>query len=140
MRKHIGDSVTNDDSLASSHSDLNRFLFSEVGVDASGRMLSVLSALARQDLDPWQEAGSLAMLPKPSAAARLAHLIAMPASLLPLADASVIAAKLVTLLPPRGDAPGSSVVPMPQGTTQWMMLVLALLAALLVAFTSQLIG
>lgn len=132
--------MTNDDSLASSHSDLNRFLFSEVGVDASGRMLSVLSALARQDLDPWQEAGSLAKLPKPSATARLAHLIAMPASLLPLADASVIAAKLVTLLPPRGDTTESSVMPIPRGAIQWLMLVLAVAAAVLVAITSHLIG
>lgn len=128
------------DSLASSHSDLNAFLFSDVGVDASGRMLSVLSALARQDLDPWQEAGSLAKLPKSSAAARLARLIAMPASLLPPADASAIAAKLVTLLPPRGDTPGPAMVPMPKGANQWMMLVLVLLAALLAAFTSRFIG
>ncbi|MBR0643871.1 hypothetical protein [Plastoroseomonas hellenica] len=132
--------MTDNDSLASSHSDLNSFLFSEVGVDASGRTLSVLSVLARQDLDPWQEAGSLAQLPKPSAAARLARLIAMPASLLPPADASAIAANLVTLLPVRGNAPGPSIMPVPRGATQWVMLALALLAAMLAAFGSRLIG
>ena len=39
-------------------------------------MLSVLSTLARRDLDPWTEAADLATLPVDAAARRLASLIA----------------------------------------------------------------
>ena len=134
----MGGVVTNSDSLASSHSDLNSFLFSDVGVDANGRTLSVLSALARQNLDPWQEAGILANLPRPSATDRLARRIAMPASLLTLADASAIAARLVTLLPSRGGVPGPAAALVRQGADPWV-LVPILLVALLAAFTSYLI-
>ena len=39
-------------------------------------LLSVLSALARLDIDPWQEAANLARLPRETATERLATLIA----------------------------------------------------------------
>jgi hypothetical protein len=39
--------------------------------------LSVLSALARLNLDPWHEAAELSDLPKDTAAQRLAALIAL---------------------------------------------------------------
>ena len=38
-----------------SRSDLNNFLFADVGVESSGMTLSVLSVLARLGMDPWQE-------------------------------------------------------------------------------------
>lgn len=64
--------------------------------------LSVLSALARLELDPWQEANSLAGLPEATAAARLASLI----TLLPDGhrDPGMIAARLVALLPRRASS------------------------------------
>ncbi|HUZ63756.1 MAG TPA: hypothetical protein VMU82_08600 [Acetobacteraceae bacterium] len=94
------------DAFALRRSDLNGFLFADVGVEASGMTLSVLSALARLGMDPWQEAGRLAKLPRAAAVDGLARIIAaMPASLWPLADATAIAARLVALLPAGGGAP-----------------------------------
>jgi hypothetical protein len=98
------------DAYALQHSDLNGFLFADVGMEASGMTLSVLSILARVGADPWQEAGRLAKLPPMDAADGLARIIAaMPASPWSLPDAMAIATRLVSLLPTRGGAP--SIVP-----------------------------
>ena len=96
------------DAFALGRSDLNGFLFAAIGVEGSGPPLSVLSALARLGLDPWQEAGRLAELPRGAAADGLARLIAaLPSSPWPLSDATPIAAKLVALLPRRNDGPAA---------------------------------
>ncbi len=62
--------------------DLNLFLFAGVGVERNGLTLTVLSALARLDLDPWDEAGRLSKLSRAEAAdsfaGSLARLPAMP--------------------------------------------------------------
>ena len=42
----------------------NDFLFAPICEDADGMRLSVLSALARMDVDPWEEATKLAAMPK----------------------------------------------------------------------------
>ena len=47
------------------------FLFAAVGEQRNGTLLSVLSALARLDLDPWFEAASLSRLPATPATERL---------------------------------------------------------------------
>lgn len=94
----------NTDAYTLPHSALNGFLFADVGVEASGMSLSVLSTLARVGVDPWQEAGRLARLPRSAAVDALARIIAsMPASLWPLPDATEIAARLVALLPAGGE-------------------------------------
>jgi hypothetical protein len=83
-------------------SDLNPFLFADIGTEANGMQLSVLSVFARRGSDPWTEAGRLAVLPKEAAADSLAHMIAsMPKSLWALPDAIVIAVRLIGLLPAR---------------------------------------
>ena len=64
------------DVSALQRSDLNEFLFADVGTEPSGMMLSVVSLFARQGNDPWREAGRLADLPKAAAADSLAHDIA----------------------------------------------------------------
>jgi len=90
------------DATALQRSDLNAFLFADVGTEANGTTLSVLSVLARRGTDPWNEAGRLAGLSKAEAVDSLAQTIAtMPASLWPLPDASAIAARLISLLPAR---------------------------------------
>ena len=94
--------MANTDAYALPRSDLNGFLFADIGVDDSGMNLSVISALARLGIDPWLEAGRLAKLPRAVAIEGLARLIAaMPASLWPIADATPIATRLVALLPTR---------------------------------------
>ena len=45
-------------------SQFNDFLFASVGKEKTGMMLSVVSALARLDLDAWQETANLARLPR----------------------------------------------------------------------------
>jgi len=53
-------------------SEFDNFLFTPLGEDENGLPLSVVSLLARMNLDPWQEAGDLAALPADAAARRLA--------------------------------------------------------------------
>ena len=64
--------------------------------------LSMLSALARLDIDPWQEAAELARLPEETATQRLASLItALPDGSSAHLDPGTIAARLIALLPRR---------------------------------------
>jgi len=79
------------------------FLSAEIGVDPNGKEISVLSAFARTDLDPWREAASLALMPRDAATARLAAFIsALPNARAP---AQTIAGELIALLP-RGPESG----------------------------------
>ena len=65
-------------------------------------LLSVLSALARLELDPWQEAAKLARLPAAAATRRLASLLAaLPDGARGKRDFSTVAARLIALLPRR---------------------------------------
>jgi hypothetical protein len=106
--------MANTDAFAIQRSDLNGFLFADVGTEANGMTLSVLSTLARQGMDPWDEAGRLARQPKAKAVEGLARMIAnLPSSLWPLPDATPIAARLVALLPTRGGGGGEASSPAP---------------------------
>jgi hypothetical protein len=90
------------DATALLRSNLNDFLFANVGMEARGMTLSVISVLARQGLDPWREAGRLADLPNAEATDSLARTIAgMPQSLWDLTDATMIAHRLTGMLPGR---------------------------------------
>ena len=90
------------DVTALQRSDLNEFLFADVGTEASGMMLSVVSLFARQGNDPWREAGRLADLPRAAATDSLTRSIAdMPLGRWNLPDAAAIAARLIGLLPAR---------------------------------------
>jgi hypothetical protein len=127
-----------------SRSDLNNFLFADVGVESSGMTLSVLSVLARLGMDPWQEAARLAQMPRTAAVEGLARIIAaMPSSLWSLPDATAIAARLVALLPSRG---GPSVVPLARTalatrqTIVQLAVVMGLLAAVGVGLALHLTG
>jgi hypothetical protein len=81
------------------------FLFAQIGEDGNG-ILSVISALARLDLDPWQEAANLAQLPKATAARRLASLIAkLPGLPLAQRDIAAAASRLIARLPHLAGSP-----------------------------------
>jgi hypothetical protein len=86
-------------------SEFDDFLFAPIGEERNGMLLSVLSALARLDIDPWEEAAKLARLPGEAATQRLASLIAAlpdwPSAHL---DPGSIAARLIALLPRRVDS------------------------------------
>jgi hypothetical protein len=80
-------------------SEFDDFLFAPIGKGRNDVPLSVLSALARLDIDPWQEAAELTRVSREVATQRLASLIAAlpdePSDL----DSGRIAARLVVLLP-----------------------------------------
>ena len=79
--------------------DLDRFLFATVGDEIDGVPLSVISALTRLGLDPWQEAGRLSSLSSREAIEELARLIAqLPGLFRPLGEAREIADRLIQLL------------------------------------------
>lgn len=63
--------------------------------------LTVLSALSRLSVDPWEEAAELSELPKETAAQRLASLIARLPGGRWAQDAKAIADRLIELLPRR---------------------------------------
>jgi hypothetical protein len=52
------------------------FLFARIDEGSNATPLSVLSMLARLDIDPWEEAAKLARLPRAAAARRLVDFIA----------------------------------------------------------------
>lgn len=86
-------------------SEFNAFLFSPIGEGRNGMPLSVVSLLARCDLDPWLEATSLAAMPADAAARRLDSLIrSLPDQPLTLPDSRTIATRLIALLPCWTDA------------------------------------
>ena len=76
------------------------FLHATVVEGGNGMPLSVLSALARLDVDPWLQAADLASLPRPAAIERLSGMIAaLPHEPSSPRDHASIATRLIALLP-----------------------------------------
>jgi len=97
--------MTGSGSISVVGSEFNVFLFARVGEDRNDTPLSVLSALARLNLDPWQEAAELAQLPRESAIQRLASSIAaLAGGPPPHLEHGIIAARLIALLPHHGNS------------------------------------
>jgi hypothetical protein len=87
---------------ASQGSEFHEFLYAPIGNDHEGMTLSVLSALARQDLDPWTEASRLAQLPEKAAAQQILDwLDVLPHRTLAGLDRTEVAGRLTALLPRR---------------------------------------
>ena len=89
--------------------EFNAFLFESIGLDQYGRPLSVISALARLDMDAWAEAAQLARLPRDIAADKLSMFIRKftecPQA---VKDSHKIAVRLVELLPSRATLAGQN--------------------------------
>ena len=82
--------------------EFDGFLFASVREDGNGP-LSVLSTLARLDVDPWQTAATLAALPQGDAAQSLAKLFSgLPGG---LENRDAVATRLVACLPNRAFSP-----------------------------------
>ena len=80
--------------------EFDSFLFASIGDDRHGQPLSVLSALARSDVDPWQEAAELSRISRRAATARLTALIsALPGEPIAALPLDAIARDLVARLP-----------------------------------------
>jgi hypothetical protein len=95
-----GSTANSTELLSQLPSEFDDFLYAPIGEDGNGMPLSVLSALARLDLDPWQEAAQLAALPGKAALQRLASLMAaLPDGSMARPNSGAIAARLIVLLP-----------------------------------------
>ena len=123
--------------------DLDRFLFATVGDEIDRVPLSVISALTRLGLDPWQEAGRVSSLSNREAIEQLARLIAeLPGLFRPRGEAREIADRLIQLLP-RHDTDRKSTPqvqirlcylrPAPSRTSQLWVACLVLATAVLVS-------
>src|SRR5687767_994704 len=96
MRPHRQHSRFMTESL---RTDLNGFLFSPIANDANGMHLTMLSALARSGVDPWDEAASLAAVSRESATQRVVQMLAgVPNGPSPGDQTESLAARLVALL------------------------------------------
>jgi len=123
-------------------SNLGDFLSAPVWMEKNGTPLSVLSALARLDLDPWAEGSRLAALSKDAATSRLAAILRqLPEKQPGTTDTDRIADRLVALLPKEGSAATTTAMPTNDiagrmggatGGNRWIILALAALLAALV--------
>ncbi len=88
------------DRAALSKSDLNPFLFADIGVEANGSRLTMLSMLARLEKDPWAQAAIWSRSPRQAAIDGLAAAIArMPLDREAIGAARSTASRLILLLP-----------------------------------------
>jgi len=84
-------------------SGLNRFLYASICEDCNGVQLSVLSALARANVDPWEEAARLTTMPKATAEEALAAILHDASALnYDRSEAEAAAVRLIKLLPQDG--------------------------------------
>lgn len=83
------------------HPRFEDFLFSVVGEEQNGMQLTVLSALARLDLDPWAEAARLSELTRDAAIRALQAALARLPGAWPPSDRREIAVRLADQLPGR---------------------------------------
>ena len=118
--------------------EFDNFLFAPIGEDGNGMHLSVLSALARLDLDPWREAAELDDLPGERAIQRLASLIAsLPDAMSVHRDPGKIAARVIGLLPHGATAPAA--LPARDGMTRFRPLIYGFLVFVAVMIGAQLV-
>ena len=125
--------------------ELDKFLYAAVGEEQEPVTLTVLSALIRLDLDPWDEASRLSALEKPEAGAQLAEtILRLTGTRWAFTEPRRVADALVELLPSRaqtGDAAhgartkGSTVVP---GKRFWLTCLVVAAALLGVAAIGEL--
>jgi hypothetical protein len=128
--------VSNRPSVSSLSSRYDHFLFALICEEAHGMQLSVLSALARMDVDPWEEATRLAAMPTAVAERTLVSTLdrVLGKNSNP-SEMKVVAARLVQLLPQRGE--GVTIAPTAgagfgmQQTHWWVWLGFALALSLL---------
>jgi hypothetical protein len=87
-------------------SPFSDFLYARVGDDKNGMVLTVLSALARLNVDPWEEAADLSRLPGETAVGRFVAMLEGLPGFASIAVRTDLARRLIPLLP-RPVAPGA---------------------------------
>jgi hypothetical protein len=101
--------VISTEAFALKNSNLNPFLFADVGTELNGSTLTMLSVLARLGRDPWAEAAKWTNLPRAAAVECLTQCIGkMPLGPRSLAETTATVTRLILLLPiqARTAAPG----------------------------------
>src|ERR1700735_5126421 len=94
--------------ITSQGSEFQQFLYAPICED-QGMTLSVLSALARQEIDPWTEAARLSQLPEETAVEQIIALLdALPRRIVASLDRMKVASRLSALLPRRTTSNPSS--------------------------------
>lgn len=86
-------------SLSTLPSAYDAFLYAAVGESINGAPLTVLSVLARQNVDPWEEAADLSRMPRDTAARKLNSMITVSAGQPSSDDRAALAGRLIALLP-----------------------------------------
>ncbi|HVJ54939.1 MAG TPA: hypothetical protein VM689_20940 [Aliidongia sp.] len=81
--------------------EYDKFLFANIGEQKNGAPLSIVTAFARLELDPWDEAARLAKMPAASAAAALGLIITNMSDFAGAAEIPKLSAQLIELLPKR---------------------------------------
>jgi hypothetical protein len=117
--------------------EFDNFLFASIGDDQTSSLLSVVSALARLDVDPWKEAASLTRMPKELATRRLTSLImSLPNGSTASLSAESVADRLIALLPrPGGFKTPPPAAPLRVAPTRRSLLIgLGVLALMLIAY------
>src|ERR1700722_17831082 len=102
--------------LSTLPSTYDDFLYAPLGESTNGAPLTVLSVLARQNLDPWKEAAELSRMPQETAARRLISM--MTASPGQSSSQAAVAAPLTPLSPRRLAAPEPPPRLSPDGAVQ----------------------
>lgn len=92
LRKYNSRASTATSSCSQRADTFDPFLLASVGREENGMQVSVLSALARLGLDPWEEADRLAGLPKKTAAKVITRHLSLRGN-------SAVAVQLAELLP-----------------------------------------
>jgi hypothetical protein len=77
----------------------DEFLFTPIGEEENGTMLNVMSAFARRNVDPWEEAARLSRLPRDVATRELCAMVAELPSGANCASPGAIAERLMSPLP-----------------------------------------
>lgn len=116
----------NSPSVSSPTSIYNDFLFAPICEEANGMRLSVLSAFARVNVDPWEEATRLAAMAKADAERALVSTIDMVSGRgWRPTEAAVVAAQLIRLLPQGGGVATSAAAKIAglrtQRTSYWLV-------------------
>jgi hypothetical protein len=87
-----------------------RFLYAPVCEQHNGTQVTVLSALARADIDPWEEAARLARMPRAKAEATLSSILRQSSDQnWTSPEVEAVSARLIQLLPTKdGGEPATS--------------------------------
>jgi len=118
--------------MANQHTALNvtsryeGFLLASICEEPGGMRLSVLSALARMNVDPWEEAARLAALTTADAQKTLVSTLNLfPGKRQRSAETELLAARLVALLPKGGENTAAKEPTITEGRTRrygyWLM-------------------